>query len=86
MGLQWVNRTRQAEDHYKNAVEYYARSNTKKALNELNWALGIRPTYLEAIRLKERIIRETVPDGLCTMERIMLEVVDREESNKWLRR
>jgi len=55
-------------------------------LNELNWALSVRPTYLEAIRLKERIIRETVPDGLCTMERIMLEVVDREESNKWLRR
>jgi type IV pilus assembly protein PilQ len=84
--LQWSNRTRIAEDRYKNAVEYYAKGKNKQALNELNWALSVRPAYLEAIRLKERIIRETVPDGLHTMERIMLEVVDREESNKWLRR
>jgi type IV pilus assembly protein PilQ len=84
--LQWTNRTRIAEDRYKNAVEYYARGKNKKALDELNWALSVRPTYLEAIRLKEKIIRETVPDGPSTMERIMLEVVEREEANKWLRR
>ncbi len=84
--LQWVNRTRIAEDRYKDAVEYYARGKNKKALNELNWALSVRPTYIEALRLKERIICETVPDGLWAMERIMLEFIDREESRKWLRR
>jgi len=84
--LQWTNRTRIAEDRYKNAVEYYARGKNKKALNELNWSLSVRPTYIEARRLKERIICETVPDGLWTMERIMLEVIDREESRKWLRK
>ena len=84
--LQWANRTRIAEDRYKNAVEHYARGKNKKALNELNWSLSVRPTYIEALRLKERIICETVPNGLCNLERIMLEVIDREESRKWLRR
>jgi type II secretory pathway component GspD/PulD (secretin) len=84
--LQWANRTRIAEDRYKNAVGYYARGKNKKALNELNWALSVRPDYIEALRLKERIIRETVPNGLCNLERVMLEVIDREESRNWLRR
>ncbi len=84
--LQWTNRAKLAEDRYRNAVEYYARGKTKKALNELNWALMVRPTYLEALRLKERIICETAPDSLQTMERVMLEVIEKEESRNWLRR
>jgi type IV pilus assembly protein PilQ len=84
--LQWTNRTRIAEDRYRNAVEYYAKGKRKKALNELNWALSVRPTYTEALRLKERIIGEAVPDDLWTMERVMLEVIDKEESRKWLRK
>ena len=48
--------------------------------------LELRPTYLEALRLKERIIRETVPDDVATIERVMLDVIEREEANKWMRR
>jgi type II secretory pathway component GspD/PulD (secretin) len=84
--LEWVNSSRLAEDSYAEAVKYYLEGNKKAALNKLNWALAARPTYLEALRLKERIIRETTPDDKATIERIMLDVIEREESGKWLRR
>lgn len=85
-GLDWLNSSRLAEDSYAKAVEYYLAGNKQAALNKLNWALLIRPTNIEALRLKERIIRETAPDDTATMERIMLDVIEREESSKWLRR
>jgi type II secretory pathway component GspD/PulD (secretin) len=81
-----ISRVRIYEDCYAKAVEYYLKGKKEAALNELNWALAARPTYLEALRLKERIIRETAPDGAATMERIMLDVIEREESSKWLRK
>jgi len=84
--LQWATRSRLAEDSYAKAVEYYLAGKKKAALNKLNWALTARPTYMEALRLKERIIRETAPDDTATIERIMLDVIEREESSKWLRK
>jgi type II secretory pathway component GspD/PulD (secretin) len=84
--LQWISRARLADDRYTEAVEDYIDGDNKAALFKVNWALGLRPTYLEAIRLKERIINETAPDDVTTIERIMLDVIEREESNKWLRR
>jgi type II secretory pathway component GspD/PulD (secretin) len=86
MSLQWTNRTRLAEDNYASAVKYYSQGNKKAALDKLNWALGTRPTYLEALRLKERIIREANPDNTRTIERIMLGIIEQEESSKWQRR
>jgi general secretion pathway protein D len=85
-GISSISRVRIYEDCYAKAVEYYLAGKKKAALNKLNWVLAAQPTYLEALRLKERIIRETAPDGAATMERIMLDVVEREESSKWLRR
>jgi type IV pilus assembly protein PilQ len=84
--LQWTTRSRLAEDSYSKAVEYYLKGKKKAALDKLNWALVAQPTYLEALRLKERIISETSPDGSATIERVMLDVIEREESSKWLRR
>jgi type II secretory pathway component GspD/PulD (secretin) len=81
-----ISRVRIYEDCYAKAVEYYLAGKKEAALNKLNWALAARPTYLEALRLKERIIRETAPDGAATIERIMLDVIEREESSKWLRK
>jgi hypothetical protein len=52
----------------------------------LNRALAVRPTYVEALRLKERIIYEASPDNTATIERIMLDSIEQEESRKWLRR
>jgi type II secretory pathway component GspD/PulD (secretin) len=85
-GISSISRVRIYEDCYAKAVEYYLAGKKEAALNKLNWALAARPTYLEALRLKERIIRETAPDGAATIERIMLNVIEREESSKWLRR
>jgi type IV pilus assembly protein PilQ len=85
-GLQWSTRSRLAEDSYAKAVEYYLAGKKKAALDKLNWALVARPTYMEALRLKERIIHETAPDNAATIERIMLDVIEREESSKWQRR
>ncbi len=84
--LQWTGRSKLAEDRYANAVSYYLDGDTESAMKELQTVLKLRPSYLEAIRLKERIIAETNPDEMEKVERIMLEAVDQNEAPKWLRR
>jgi type II secretory pathway component GspD/PulD (secretin) len=84
--LQWVSRARLAEDRYANAVECYNAGNNKAALRELNTALMLRPTYLEALRLKDKIIAETNPDDVAKMKRTMLDEVDKKTSDKWRRK
>jgi type IV pilus assembly protein PilQ len=85
-GLEWVSRARLAEDRYANAVECYNAGNNKAALRELDTALMLRPTYLEALRLKDKIIAETNPDGGTKMKRTMLDEVDKKVSDKWRRK
>jgi len=86
MALQWAGRARLAEDRYTEAVKYYIDGDSKTALDKVSSVLELRPTYLEALRLKERIIGEISPDEVGQIERIMLDVIEREEANKWLRR
>ncbi len=86
MALQWAGRARLAEDRYTEAVKYYLDGDSQAALDKVSSVLELRPTYLEALRLKERIISETAPDDVATIERVMLDVIEREEANKWLRR
>ncbi len=57
-GLQWIGRRRLAEDSYERALEYYKEANYEKALSEVDTSLSLRPTYLEAIQLKEKIIAQ----------------------------
>jgi type IV pilus assembly protein PilQ len=84
--LQWVDRARQAEDHYAQAVKLYIENNRAQALTEVNKALELRPTYLEALRLKERIIKETNPQAASKINSIMREKVERKDNEKWLKR
>jgi hypothetical protein len=84
--LQWIGRARLAEDRYANAARYYIEGDNESALREVKTALALRPTYLEAIRLKERIIGEVDPEEAEKMERIILEDIEREDAEKWLRR
>lgn len=86
MGLQWTGRARLAEDRYTEAVKHYIEGDNETALEKVNYVLELRPTYLEAIRLKERIIGETATDDAKIIERVMLDVIEREEANKWIRR
>ena len=83
--LQWAGKARLAEDRYVIAARFYLEGDFEAAMNELNYVLEIRPSYLEAIRLKERIIGETKPDELDSMERILLGDIEREDSDKWRR-
>jgi type II secretory pathway component GspD/PulD (secretin) len=85
-GLQWIDRARLAEDRYAKAVSLYGQNDSISAMKELNSALNLRPTYLEAIRLKERIISESSPEEAKKLERIMLEDIDRENTSKWQRK
>lgn len=84
--LQWTGRTRLAEDRYAKAAEYYLAGDSAAALKEVNGALELRPTYLEALRLKERIIGKTSPADTAKIERNMLGDVEKDDSAKWLRR
>ena len=84
--LQWIGRARLAEDRYAMAAKYYIENDNESAMRELNVALELRPTYLEAIRLKEKIIHETDPNASLNIERIMLEDFEREDSERFIRR
>ena len=86
MALQWAGRARLAEDRYTEAVKHYIEGDSKTALDKVNFVLELRPTYLEALRLKERIISEAAPDDVTIIERVMVDVIEREEANKWMRR
>jgi type IV pilus assembly protein PilQ len=84
--LQWTGRARLAEDRYAKAVEYYQAGNKNKAMKELNAALTLRPTYLEALRLKEKIVGETKPDGTAKLERNLISATEQKDSENWTRR
>lgn len=84
--LQWIGRARLAEDRYAKAARCYIEGDTETAMKELNIVLELRPTYLEAIRLKEKIIQETDPDASLNIDRIMLEDFEQKDSERWLRR
>ncbi len=60
--LQWIGRARLAEDYYSDAVKSYLQSNKEEALVHVDKALELRPGYLEALRLKERLTKEVNPD------------------------
>jgi type IV pilus assembly protein PilQ len=86
MSLQGISRNRLAEDRYVSAVKSYADGNSVDALSDLDSSLALRPTYLEALRLKERITREITPDKAREIERLMLGVIEDEEAAHWQRR
>ncbi|MHC4256233.1 MAG: hypothetical protein ACYSUL_11585 [Planctomycetota bacterium] len=54
------------------------------ALKELEVALYLQPTNLEASRLKERIILEQNPDA--EIPRVVIDEVERPDSEKWYRK
>lgn len=83
--LYWMSRVKIDEDRYARAVQYYMNSEYDCAMAELNNILTIHRNYLEAVRLRERILRETQPQAAQQMERLMLQKIEREESGKWFR-
>ena len=84
--LIWMSRAKIDEDRYSKAVKLYTDGQPEAALGLLNSPLNVERSYLEEIRLKERIIRETQPDQVQNIERLMLRAIEKEESDKWFRR
>ena len=84
--LDRIGRSRIFEERFAKAVEYYIDGDLYAAMSELNHILRARPNFLNAIKLKERIIVEADPDAAARMERIMLDKVERKESDKWQRK
>ena len=83
--LNWLTVTRLAEDSYARAVASFSKGDSHAALKELNWALHLRPTYLEAIRLRERIVQYRGGAGDDIIERIMIKAIEKEDQDKWMR-
>jgi len=84
--LQWIDRSRLAEDRYAEAAKFYVDGDNESAMKKLKEALTLRPTYLEAMRLKEKILAEVNPAEAQRMERILLETVESDDTAKWSRK
>ncbi|MCD6175343.1 MAG: hypothetical protein J7K65_06215, partial [Planctomycetes bacterium] len=84
--LIWMSRAKIDEGRYAKAVKLYIEGQPEAALALLNSPLDIKRNYLDEVRLKECIISETQPDQFDTIERIMLETIQKEDSDKWFRR
>ncbi|MHC4843064.1 MAG: type II secretion system protein GspD [Planctomycetota bacterium] len=82
--LQWINRSRIAGKYYEKASKYHFNGDSMFALKELEVALYLQPTNLEASRLKERIILEQNPDA--EIPRVVIDEVERPDSEKWYRK
>lgn len=81
-----IDRAKIAEDAYVAAVKSYLAGNKEQALVEVNKALQHRPTFLEALRLKEKIIKEMNPAAASETSSVMKGKVEQKDSEKWLRR
>jgi len=85
-GLQAIDRARLAEDAYARASRYYLEGDIDSAVYNLKVSLMMRPTYLEARRLQERIVAETDPEELKRIDSIVQQAIDQQEAKNWRRR
>ena len=80
-----IDRARMAEDAYARASKYYLEGDIESAVYNLKMALMLRPTYLEALRLRERIIAETDPEAFKQIDSIVMEKLNEQEAENWQR-
>ncbi len=74
-----------SEGAYRRAVACYKNGDKERALAELEDALYLRPTYLDAIRLKEKILKETHPEKFKKLDRKLSQEVENADDKKWNR-
>jgi type II secretory pathway component GspD/PulD (secretin) len=84
--LESIDSARIAEEAYAKAAKYYLEGDTAKALFHLKIALLARPTYLEALRLRERIIAETDPEQFKRLDNNATAEVGKQDAESWSRR
>jgi type IV pilus assembly protein PilQ len=85
-GLQAIDRAKIAENAYARAARYYMEGDIDSAVYNVKVALMMRPTYLEARRLQERIIAETNPEELKRIDSIVEQAIDQQNAANWQRR
>ena len=73
--LMSIDYTKMTESAYAKAAQCYLDGDKEQALKHLRVALTLRPTQLEAIRLKERILSECSPEEYKRLERIVRQEV-----------
>ena len=83
--LQSMSRTRMAEDAYEKAARCYLEGDIVSAMKELKIALKLRPAFLEALRLKERINTEIEASAKVDTEEsgTVEEGIDQSEASTW---
>ena len=84
-GLQGVDRPRLAEDAYNRAAKYYLEGDIEKAVYNVKLSLMLRPTYLEARRLHERIIKETDPEAFKKIDSKVQNELEAQDAENWQR-
>jgi type IV pilus assembly protein PilQ len=77
-----ISRRKMTEDAYAKAARFYIEGDNESAMKQLNVALTLRPSYLDAIRLKEKIMAEVSPEEAQMLDRIVLEKVENEVASK----
>lgn len=82
-GVTIASRTKDAQMFYTRASRLYLEGNREGAMKEVRKALHLRPTYLQAIRLKERILSETDPEKVQRLGRVVREEMDWQERASW---
>jgi hypothetical protein len=76
--LSWISLARQADDAFEKAVDLYSDGKSDEALKQVNWAISLRPTFMQAIRLRDKIVHEAAGSGKDSIEEIMLGIIERE--------
>jgi type IV pilus assembly protein PilQ len=56
--MQWFGRSRLAQSNFEKALKYAAEQENTKALWHLNLAIHNRPAFIEAIKVRERLLQE----------------------------
>lgn len=69
--IAWYSHTRQAEDHYANAMAAYKSGDNSKAMSEVNAALELRPSYTEALRLQRELMAKKSGKADVSTEAVM---------------
>lgn len=80
--LQVLDEVRLAEDAYARAARAYLEGDVEKAMFNLKVSLQMRPTYLDALRLRERIIAETDPEEFRRLDTITTREVEKMQAEK----
>jgi len=83
--LEAIDAAKIAEVAYEKAAKCYLEGDTEKALFYLRIALLARSTYLEALRLRERIAAETDPEQFKRLDSIATQEADKQGAEGWSR-